>query len=288
MNAAYIPQAGSIAARALAHLQTLPDGVEIRSGPLAEALGITSNIVNVSLVTATRHGIFVREKRHDRIFWKLGPNVPLAGPPPAAAPPPEPANAADLEDAPDDDAAPIARIVPSDAVTPIPGLLQQSWCPAAQNADPQSSRGEPAPPPPSPAAPKPTGLAWRAPRVPVFERDASAANTAPAAAPEPGSAEAAVPPADDPHFLEVMPAPAAAPMTIELAEFVRAARVARLQDELAAEREPVDGFRCALWSNGMLEIRTTEGETHLLNEDDTRGLLRYVGDVLSARTRAAA
>jgi hypothetical protein len=272
MNAAYIPQAGSIAARALAHLQTLPDGVEIGSGPLAEALGITSNIVNVSLVTATRHGIFVREKRHDRIFWKLGPNVPLAGPPPAAAPPPEPANAADPEDDADDDAAPIARTVPSDAVEPIPGLMQQSWCPVAQNADPQSSEGEPLPPPPCPAAPAPRGLGWmQRPRSQHDTVDESAVT----AAPVPSSTGADV------------KSPTELP-TIELSAFVRAAQAARLQDELAAGRSGAEGFRCALWSNGMLELRTTEGETHLLNEDDTRGLLRYVGDVLSARARAAA
>lgn len=272
MNPNYVPQVGSIAARALAHLQAQPEGTELASGVLADALSVQSSMINVCLDTASRHGVLARAKREGRIYWKLGPKAPSAAPPPASAEP------ADLDDETDDDAAPIARTVPSTSAAPIPGLVQQSWCPVAQATPSQSSGGEPVPPPPSPAAPQTPGLNWRAPRVPVFERDASEVNTTPAAAPEPSSAPASGPAQHDDRV----------DTALIVSDFVRAARAARLQDERAAERESVDGFRCALWSNGMLEIRTTEGETHLLNEDDTRGLLRYVGDVLSARTRAAA
>jgi hypothetical protein len=272
MNAVYVPQAGSIAARALAHLQDQPDGAELASGVLADALGVQSNMINVCLDTASRHGVLARTKRDGRIFWKLGPKAPAAAPPPASADP------ADLDDESDTDAARIARTVPSASAAPIPGLVQQSWCPVAQDAASPSSGREPPPPPSSPAAPPVLGLNWRAPRVPVFERDASAVNTTPAAAPEPCSAAAPSEQRDD-----------RVDTALIVSEFVRAARADRARDEQAAERAAsAECFRCALWSNGMLEIRTTEGETHLLNEDDTRGLLRYVGDVLSTRARAAA
>lgn len=273
MSAVYVPQAGSIAARALAHLQEQPDGAEVASGVLADALGVQSNMINVCLDTASRHGVLARAKREGRIYWKLGPKAPAAAPPPASADP------ADPDDESDDDSAPIARTVPSASAAPIPGIVRQSWCPVAQAAVSPSSGSEP-PPPPSPAAPPPPGLNWRAPCVPVFERDASERNTTPAAAPEPCSAPAGPEQQHDDR----------ADTALIVSEFVRAARAERVRDELAAERAEhgAEGFRCALWSNGMLELRTTEGETHLLNEDDTRGLLRYVGDVLSARARAAA
>ena len=292
MNAVYIPQAGSVAERALAHMRTLPEGVEIGSGPLADALGIPSNIVNVSLNSAAKHGALVRSKRHDRIFWKLGPAADAAlAPPPPAAPPPEPATPTDLHGDSDDDAAPIARTIPSDAVEPIPGLVQQSWCPVGQAADSLGSGGEPPAAAPCPAPPKPAGLGWRSPRVPVFDRDASADNTTPPAGPAEAGRPGLAIDDDTARALTAALAPTdTAPKGAEAAQAPAApcGRDDATPNDGVVSQGPDEGFRCALWSNGMLEMRPTDGELVLLNADDTRGLLRYVGDMLSARARAAA
>ncbi len=44
---------------------------------------------------------------------------------------------------------------------------------------------------------------------------------------------------------------------------------------------PADDFLCVLWSNGTLEMVTTESETLLFNPDDTRELLRYIDQMLA-------
>lgn len=361
MTTTYTPQAGTTAARVVAHLQTLAADAEVANADLAAAVGVDAAPLGALLTTAMRHGLVVRVKRDHRAFWKLGPQ---AAPPPAAAVDDD----ADSDDEADEVAAPIARTVPSTAAAPIPGLVRQSWCPAALATGSATSMDDDPPPPPSPPAPKKgeqthATLGWRAPKVPVFQRDAYAATTSPAAAPEPAgdlvesigaagnkiygmvgveassdtaaNVEAFAPaprpnpfawrgasvndenvqaltaalapmPKDDPDFYEVAreaspPVPTNWPApSVGLVEKKGEQSLPLLAgqlgftDDLArplAAGEPHaqhEQFRCALWSNGMLDIRTTEGEHHLLNADDTRSLIRYVSEVLSARTRATA
>lgn len=190
MTANYIPHGGSIGGRALAHLQALPPGTELASGPLAEALGVNSSMINVCLDTAAKHHVLARDKREGRIFWSLGPRAP--------APDTHPAEVDDKADVPDL-AVKQVRVDASTAAPPIEGLAQQSWCPVAQESGAESSLDEPpAPTPPSPAPP-PTGPNWPFPRSTVF----------PADAPEPGPAAVlAVTPENDPDFQEVRRAPA--------------------------------------------------------------------------------
>lgn len=47
-------------------------------------------------------------------------------------------------------------------------------------------------------------------------------------------------------------------------------------------------FSCALWSDGEFTICPSDGEPLVLNRSDTREMLRYVSEALSARARAAA
>lgn len=53
-------------------------------------------------------------------------------------------------------------------------------------------------------------------------------------------------------------------------------------------QDDIFSFSCALWSNGTFSICPSEGGTLVLNKDDARELVRYVGEVLSARVRATA
>jgi hypothetical protein len=284
--AAYIPQPGSIAARALAHLQTLPDGVEIASGPLADALGITSNIVNVSLNSAAKHGVLVRDKRHDRIYWKLGPNVPLPGAPlAAAAPPPEPARPADPHEEADDDAAPIARTFPVAAAEPLAGLMQQSWCPAAQTAGAESSLDElpdePMAHAPMPPAPKPPGLDWKAPPV-------SAPRPADAAGAE--ASDVVLQGLEHLHAETVRKVTAptvdddtARELSAALAPSMPAWLDGLDPDFREVERTPPTlplhvgaEFHCALWTTGVLEMQLASGTLVRLTPGETKRLVNYL------------
>ncbi len=203
--------------------------------------------------------------------------------------------------------------------------LPQSWCSVVENLGAAGPEDEPVDEPaPKRAPPAVNGLGWKAPsRVPVFERDAAPENTMPADADDEtvralAAALAPVPP-EDPDFQEVSRAPA--PPDSGRARFQvehfgstepdtppKGAESAQApsscgrddatpndgavpQGSLSAHFDPAtvaEMFRCAYWSNGTLEIRTSDGERFLLNEFDTDKLLRYISDALSARARAAA
>jgi hypothetical protein len=79
MKAAYTPTAGSYAAKAVAHLQTLPPGTWLASGPLVEAIGIekSSNLMG-NLEGCLKWGwIKMRKDGHLR-RWALGDGTPPA------------------------------------------------------------------------------------------------------------------------------------------------------------------------------------------------------------------
>lgn len=70
--ATYTPQPGTIPARAVAFLQTLPPGTEMQSGPLADALGVGISGFGSWLDYAVRNGAISCVKREGRLYWSLG------------------------------------------------------------------------------------------------------------------------------------------------------------------------------------------------------------------------
>lgn len=270
MTGAYVPQADTIGGRALAHLQKLPPGTEVPSGPLADALGVNSSMINVCLDTAAKHGVMVRDKREGRIYWRLGPNAPA---------PDRHAADEDTADAPDL-AVKQLRVDASTAAAPIDGLAQQSWCPVAQDLGDASSLDEPAAPPPPSPAPPPLGLGWRAPRVPVYRGEA------PVAAPEPGPAAVlndAPTQDDDPDFQEVRRAPAppeldTPPKGAEAAQapVPPCGRDVATPNNGDVSQGRASAFRCALWSDGSFHIELYPGNFMLLTKAETRQLVAYL------------
>lgn len=104
----YTPQPGTIPARVLAHLQTLPAGAELASAPLGEAIGTnTTPDFGPLLAAAVMHGAIVKRMDGRLAYWSLGTGVPLAADP--------------------DDAKPARRTVsaaPSTPAGPAPGPAQ--------------------------------------------------------------------------------------------------------------------------------------------------------------------
>lgn len=71
----YTPRPGSVAQRAIAHLESLPTGAELSSSALAEAAGVPLNGLVPCLQSAVEAGALERRQRggHVRspIFWSL-------------------------------------------------------------------------------------------------------------------------------------------------------------------------------------------------------------------------
>lgn len=77
---AYIPQPGTIPARALAWFDDQPPNAEVTTGVLAEALGQPMASIITSLETAVQKGMLRREKRDGRLFWRRGTAIePMLG-----------------------------------------------------------------------------------------------------------------------------------------------------------------------------------------------------------------
>lgn len=276
MTSNYIPQPGTLAARAIAHFASLPVDAQLTNGVLAESLAVDPNSLTPCLQAPMRHGLLERFKADGHIFWRRGHA--------AAAPA---AETADDDSEEGDDS--IARVIAAADAAPLAGLAPQSWCPAP--AESKSSLDEPpAPPHPSPAPA--LGLGWRAPTLPVYRGEPSAPvpSPRPAAAPEPGPGatlliEAGVLTAeDDPDFREVEhaprpPEPDTPPKGAEAAQ-------APVSPCGRDDATPNDGvvpqdtkrteFRCALWSSGELHIEIYPGNFLLLTKDETRQLVGYL------------
>lgn len=75
MTTAYSPAPGTVAYRALAHLETLDRGAELSSAQLAEAINAPAAVIQPSMVAPLRAGmVFSRQKGgHQRspMFWSL-------------------------------------------------------------------------------------------------------------------------------------------------------------------------------------------------------------------------
>lgn len=98
---AYVPQPGTIAARAMAILDLLPEGQSIPNAVLATQLDQTSNVVLASLRAAERHGVVQRcSEGGYAVRWRKGDGTPPA---PAYGDPNDPDET--------DNAPPVQRVV---------------------------------------------------------------------------------------------------------------------------------------------------------------------------------
>lgn len=77
MTRAYTPSPGSVAQRAIAHLETLPARTELSTAALAEAIGVQPNNLRACLEAPAKAGlIFGRQKYaapRAPFFWSLAP-----------------------------------------------------------------------------------------------------------------------------------------------------------------------------------------------------------------------
>ncbi len=286
MTTTYAPQAGSVAARVIARLESVPLNAGMGNADLAAAIDANPNAMSALLVTAMRTGLVVREKRENRTHWRLG-----GGSPPAPRPPDD---EHDSEDDADVLAARQVRIDASAAAAPIEGLVRQSWCPVAQHAGDESSPDEPEPVPPRPPAPKPPGLDWKAPRVPVFPANAAATSAEAASVRvelEPGPITSVAEPAVATAPLELEQPAAQEPDTrfdALISTGFPDPDFLEVRDSTTPEPEPTREFRCSLWSNGSFEIfveevtRRPRGEGRmtlahvLLSREHTEQLMHYL------------
>lgn len=219
---AYAPAPGTIAFRALAHLETLPAGAEMMTSALAEAIGAAALNVAPCLEAPLRYGLIHRRQRDNHArspyWWSLT----------------------------DHSRAPKADIrrpaVPSNSGTA--GLE-----PAADGSQKPNGgvHGSPA-------------KAGRGHPQNGANRDATGFEGNGASAPDATDCEARS---------KVMAAGGSESPTARGTDGAPALGAA-----------PAFHFRCALWSNGVLQIdRTTVGgaaEHVLLSADETRELVRYL------------
>lgn len=254
--ATYSPLPGTLPARALAHFDR-HDISEIANGVLADALGTDPSSLTAGLVTPVKHGLLLREKRDGRLYWRRGDAGPNCGP--------------SAEEEVDDDPVD-QRTVNAAGATPIDLSGCSIWSaadaaaqtPQSEDENQKLTSNDPEPDCASPA-PRPAGLNWRAPRVPVFRKDPAAGAAA---------GRAAAPPATEttPEGAKAATAP------------VRAAADAVVEGEgprrmTAASPQGADEFRCALWSDGRLHVETYPGNFLLLTKDETRRLVAYLDQI---------
>lgn len=69
----YVPGEGTIAARVVAYLHSLPVGTEVGTGTIAEALDINLGLIINGTDAAANAGLVSREKFGSRYGWRAGP-----------------------------------------------------------------------------------------------------------------------------------------------------------------------------------------------------------------------
>lgn len=124
----YTPHPGTIAARALAHLQAQPPGTELASAVLADALDIDRSSLVPCLAAAISHGVLASTKRMGLVYWRLGTGQPIT-----------------LQER--DPDSPIQRTIPAATV------------PKAQASPPATPRAKPSTPPRKASRPAPASTA---------------------------------------------------------------------------------------------------------------------------------
>jgi hypothetical protein len=127
----YAPQPGTVAFRAFAYLESLPEGAEISSGQLAEAINVPSSNLLPCLHAALAAGkLFRRQKdAHPRspAFWSLTdmsaqprPTIPRGAPLPPKKPAAQAVASAPAAAAPAAEAAPNPAAASAPAAAPTP------------------------------------------------------------------------------------------------------------------------------------------------------------------------
>lgn len=129
MTETYVPQPGTIDARAIAHLRTLPVGAMLAAGVLADELDVDRDDLVPALERAWRGGAVAREAGGSGVRWGVGhPKLrTLTGPPAVCA---------------DDDDAPfVQRTVPATKSSGVSLVDMPAWSPPKETA-----MDKPAPP----------------------------------------------------------------------------------------------------------------------------------------------
>jgi hypothetical protein len=93
MTTTYVPQPGTMSARVIEHLKSLPAGTEIATGPLCDTLDLDSGSLIPCIASAIKHGAIVRRIVSPRVsMLSLGTAAAsetllgaLGGPPPVNA-----------------------------------------------------------------------------------------------------------------------------------------------------------------------------------------------------------
>lgn len=252
----YVPQPGTIAARAIAWFQEQGVGKSVPTAVLADALDVDPRGLTNCLGRALAAGALSRERSDGLWFWSLAI-----------------AHGADAAATPDDDPdfSEVKRTVPAASAPPlIAAGPAPSWIPPLEGIvieHPASSRpASLAEPDDRPVAPR---LGWREGRPAAPERA------------DEGSAVQS----------ERLEEPAAAPPPPDVAterSAVAFAGAGRQGSAPAGAVEPAAAtgvprpFRCAMWSDGTLQVERSGGELVHLDGEETRALLDYLDRVLRA------
>lgn len=121
---AYIPQPGTVAARVVAYLRTLPSGVMQSSAVIAEALDCDPEI-GPYMKLAYENGLVSREKRDGRLWWGIG----YPGLRSLSAPLPVSADDDDVDEEPI-----VQRTVPATKPSSVSLVDVPAWCPKKEAA----------------------------------------------------------------------------------------------------------------------------------------------------------
>lgn len=252
----YTPQPGTIPARVVAYLATLPAGTQLSSAVMAETLGVDRNIMVTCLQRPARHNVVARDKRDGIVWWRLGGTVPLAVEPDDATDQSEPLPI-------------IQRVIPA-IQSDVAGLPPRpSWIPPVVEPQPEGTqakklarvakvRMDVAPPALPPA------LYW----VPPVRGGAPKASELCVEAVEPPA-----PPASPP--LPLAAAPRKSSQKIRIPVFARAASLSPCDVAAAPSRD----LRVALWSDGQLIIERGP-ESMRFDAREAKAILHYLSPML--------
>ena len=285
----YTPQPGSQSAKVLAVLQAMP-GTEMTCAEIAGDVGCPSSSVHGLLSSAVRSGAARKLLREGRVYFVA--DKPAAAPveaPPAAAQPVE-----------RDDAPIVQRVVPAAGAKALDlqrhpldaawhGLANAKETPQeGANRDASAGQSHDAAGSASPAGRGTNGASARG-AAPVFLQAQDDLRDLPAEVvgqlSKAGQAEHArqVNEHDPEGVAAIAGRPATAKETAQrgagsadIAATRQTAASAGDDAKPAVGAAAPEGFRCALWSNGALQIERGAATLALLSPDETRALVAYL------------